>query len=154
MGKNKKNKNRNNSAENAEVQAIMQQTVADKPTATVAPIEAPAAAERTEKLASLDEEIATLRAQRMAALDKEIKDFRESQMKVVNETIATTIASNQQAMDEQKKAAAEDIKSLRAEAKVQIDAQLDEAKKLEEIVKARQAELDARQAQLKEQSDD
>lgn len=154
MGKNKKNKNRNNSAENAEVQAIMQQTVADKPTATVAPIEAPAAAERTEKLASLDEEIATLRAQRMAALDKEIKDFRESQMKVVNETIATTIASNQQAMDEQKKAAAEDIKSLRAEAKVQIDAQRDEAKKLEEIVKARQAELDARQAQLKEQSDD
>ena len=154
MGKNKKNKNRNNSAENAEVQAIMQQTVADKPTATVAPIEAPAAAERTEKLASLDEEIATLRAQRMAALDKEIKDFRESQMKVVNETIATTIASNQQAMDEQKKAAAEYLKSLRAEAKVQIDAQRDEAKKLEEIVKARQAELDARQAQLKEQSDD
>lgn len=150
--KNKKNKNRNNSAENAEIQAIMQQTAVDK--SEIAPVEAPAAIEKTERLSTLDDEIAKLRAQRMASLDEEIRCFRECQMKVVSETIASQIAANQQMLADQKKAALEELKSLRSEAKDQIEAQKTEAQKLEEIFETRQAELDARQAQLKAQSDE
>ena len=131
--KNKKNKNRNNLAENAEIQAIMQQTVADK--SEVAPVEAPAAIEKTERLSTLDDEIAKLRAQRMASLDEEIRRFREDQMKVVSETIASQIAANQQLLAEQKKSVLEELKSFRSAAKDQIDAQKTEAQKLEEIFK-------------------
>ena len=152
MGKNKKKKNRNNSVENAEFQAIMQQTVADKPEIT--PVEAPAAIEKTEKLSSLDDEIAKLRAQRMASLEEEIKRFREDQMKVVSETIASQIAMNQQMLADQKKSVLEELKLLRSEAKDQIESQKEEARKLEEIIAARKAELDARQVQLKEQSEE
>lgn len=152
MGKNKKNKNRNNPAENAEVRDVMQQTMIRRPVET--PLEASAAAEKATRLSSLDDEITKLRAQRMASLEEEIKRFRDDQMKVVSETIAAQIASNKQILAEQKSSILEELKTLRAEATAQIEAQRQESKKLDEIIQTRQAELNARQEQLKAQSDD
>ena len=172
MGKNKhKNKNRG-SQENAEIRAVMDQTLApaaapvsaaESNVPPAAAVDASGAAEKTEKLASLDDEIAQLRAVRMKALDAELSALRDERLKGLKESETVQVDALkmqlkqqldmfQTQLQEQRAAWEQQMKDQKAALQEQLAAQKKESEGLEEVLALRRSELDTLQKALKDQA--
>ena len=150
MGKKNKNKNRQQN-ENAEIQAIMNETKPDAP--TVAPMAAEQAAERTSVVLSLDEEIARMRATRLVALEKEIDSERDRRMQDLQDQFKRQSDLFKMQLDEQRATWDQHVQSEKAALEELARKQKDEIAKFEELLGVRRSEVESLQVSLKKQAE-
>ena len=162
MGKKNKNKNRQQN-ENAEIQAIMNETKPDAP--AVSPMTAEQAAERTSAVLSLDEEIARMRASRLSALEAEIESERSLRMKKLQASEDEQLAALKDQISQQTAMFKKQIDEQRASWNLHVQTEkqaledMTQSKKheladLEGLLDVRRSEVSSLQAALKKQADD